>query len=117
MAALTGNLTGHAMLTYRDPMGRFVYIKLQGSQGEGNIFIVAYRVCQKKGTRAGPTTANTQQIGAILREELEDAERLAAEGRSIPQTNRRVLDPRACLLADLKKLIIKERENGFQFRP
>ena len=114
MAALTGKLTGRATSTYRDPMGRFVYIKLQGNRGEGIIFIVAYRVCQKKGTKAGPTTAYTQQIGAILQEELEDAERLATEGKPIPQSNRRALDPRARLLSDLKTLITKERENGFR---
>ena len=114
MAALTGKVTGRSMSTYRDPMGRFVYFKLQSSRGEGIILISAYRVSQKKGTKAGPTTAFTQQIGAILREELEDAERLAVEGRPIPISNRRVLDPRARLLADLKNLIIKERENGFR---
>jgi exonuclease III len=113
MATLTGKVTGRSMSTYRDPMGRFVYFKLQGSRGEGIIFICTYRVSQKRGTKAGPTMAFTQQIGAILREELEDAERLAAEGRSIPVSNRRALDPRARLIADLKTLIIKERENGF----
>jgi hypothetical protein len=114
MLTMTGKVTGRNTTTFRNPMGRFIATKLRGCRGEGILFIVAYRVCQKKGTRSGPTTAYTQQIGMMLQEELADAERIASEQGRIPISNRRVLDPRARLLTDLKNLIQKEREAGFR---
>ena len=114
MLTLTGKVTGRVNTIYSDPMGRFTYAKLQGSRDEGILMISAYRVCQKKGSISGPTTAFTQQIGAMLQEERLAAEQLQKEGRTIPKQNRRDLDPRKRLLADLKTLIATERSNGFR---
>jgi hypothetical protein len=54
----------------------------------------AYRVCQKKGTKAGSTTAFMQQIEEMLDEDLKESEELAKADKSIPNSVRRSLDPR-----------------------
>jgi hypothetical protein len=94
-------------------MGRFVWVKLRGSRGEGIIVIVAYRVCQKKGTVSGTTTAYTQQINLMLDEELEAFEKIAHEDQRVPSLLRKQLDPRSRVLADLRNLIQEERQRGF----
>ena len=110
--ALAGKSTGRHLQSYSDPWGRFTWVKVRGSRGEGIIVIVAYRVCQKKGTTTGQNTAFLQQIGEMMQEQLTQLESL--QGQPIPSTFRRSLDPRARLLVDLKKLIWEERSNGFR---
>jgi exonuclease III len=86
----------------------------RGNRDEGILFISAYRVCQKKGTKAGVNTAFMQQIEGMIDEELKDSEELAGAGKSIPQSVRRSLDPRDRLLQDLKQLITEHRSKGFR---
>jgi hypothetical protein len=115
MLAMTGRIIGRKVAHFRDPMGRFVWVKLRGSRGEGIIVIVAYRVCQKKGTVSGTTTAYTQQINLMLDEELEAFEKIAHEDRRVPSSLRKQLeDPRSRVLADLRNLIQEERQRGFR---
>jgi hypothetical protein len=48
-----------------DRMGRFSYMELRGAEGCGVLIVSAYRVCQSRGTLAGPDTAFMQQIEAL----------------------------------------------------
>lgn len=112
MLALSGKTTGRHIKGFSDPWGRYAYTKLRGSRGEGVIVIAAYRVCQKAGTRAGPNTAYTQQIGAMMEEELQVLEDCVQNETPIPRF--KPLDPRARLLKDLGDLISEERAKGFR---
>ena len=77
----------------------------EANRDEGILFISAYRVCQKKGTKAGSNTAFMQQIEEMLDEELKESEELAKANTSILNSVQRSLDPRDRLLQDLKQLI------------
>jgi exonuclease III len=114
MLAMTGKVIGRKLDHFRDPMGRFVWVKFRGSRGEGIIVIAAYRVCQKKGTVSGTSTAYTQQINMMLDEELAAFEEIASRDQRIPSSLRKQLDPRSRVLADLRKLISEERQRGFR---
>jgi hypothetical protein len=48
-----------------DRMGRVSYMELRGAEGCGVLIVSAYRVCQSRGTLAGPDTAFMQQIEAL----------------------------------------------------
>ena len=81
--ALTGRVTGHILKLGNDPWGRFTWYLLQGNREEGILFIGAYRVCQVKGTKAGPDTAFIQQVEEMLEEELRDSRQKEAENKSL----------------------------------
>jgi hypothetical protein len=49
LMAIIGKTLGRKVQKYRDPMGRFVWVKLRGNRNEGVLLITAYRVCQKRG--------------------------------------------------------------------
>jgi hypothetical protein len=114
MLAMTGKVIGRKLEHFRDPMGRFVWAKFRGSRGEGIIIIAAYRVCQKKGTVSGTTTAYTQQLNMMLDEELVAFEEIASRDQRVPSSLRKQLDPRNRVLADLRRLILEERQRGFR---
>jgi hypothetical protein len=114
LTAVVGRLTGRVEKTYSDPWGRFTLVRLRGSRSEGVVLLTVYRVCQRSGSNAGPTTAYSQQIGEMLQEELRNVQQLADRGESIPQSTRRRLDPRTRLLRDLLELINNERREGFR---
>jgi hypothetical protein len=73
MLAMTGKVIGRKLEHFRDPMGRFVW---------SIIIIAAYRVCQKKGTVSGTTTAYTQQLNMMLDEELVAFEEIASRDQA-----------------------------------
>ena len=114
LLALTGKVTGHHLRGFCDPWGRFTWSKLRGNRGEGLLIISAYRVSQLKGTTTGQNTAFLQQIGEMIKEELNTVQTLQSEGKTIPHSSRQCLDPRDRILKDLKTLITAERANGFR---
>jgi hypothetical protein len=113
LTAATGRVTGRILKSGTDPWGRFTWILLRGNRDEGILFISAYRVCQKKGTKAGSNTAFMQQIEEMLDEELKESEELAKANKPILNSVQRSLDPRDRLLQDLKQLITEHRGKGF----
>ena len=78
-----------------DRMGRYSYMALRGKDGCGVLVISAYRVCQSRGTVAGPDTAFMQQVAAL---------------RSAGVVNP---DPRNQILDDLTDLITEWKEKGY----
>jgi hypothetical protein len=60
-----GCSTGRICHRREDRMGRFSYMALRGAEGCGVLIVSAYRVCQSRGTLAGPDTAFMQQIEAL----------------------------------------------------
>lgn len=116
LTAVVGRLTGRVEKTYSDPWGRFTLVRLRGARNKGIVLLTVYRVCQRSGSNAGPTTAYSQQIGEMLQlqEELRNVQQFADRGESIPQSTRRRLDPRTRLLQDLLELINNEQREGFR---
>ncbi len=57
-----GRVAGRVTKRVGDDLGRYSYMALRGRDDTGVIIINLYRVCQNKGTRAGPDTAYMQQI-------------------------------------------------------
>ena len=90
-----GCSTGRICHRRGDRMGRFSYMALRGAEGCGVLFISAYRVCQSRGTLAGPDTAFMQQIEA-----------LRAQGVHNP-------DPRDQILDDMTDLISEWTVKGY----
>eukprot|EP01082_Thalassiosira_pseudonana_P000262 g12.t1 g12 contig1:28787-30398(-) len=78
-----------------DRMGRYLYMASRGKEGCGVLVISAYRVCQSRGTVAGPDTAFMQQVAAL---------------RSAGVVNP---DPRNQILDDLTDLINEWKEKGY----
>ena len=96
MIAVTGPQVGRIQRSGSDPWGRFAWTELIGSRDEGILVISGYRVSQKKGAKAGPNTAYSQQINQMIQEgDLS-------------------LDPRTRILDDLRILITSKRQEGFQ---
>lgn len=114
LTAITGRVTGRILKSGIDPWGRFTWTTFRGNRDEGIIFIAAYRVCQKKGTKAGTNTAFMQQIEEMIDEELRESEEYAKANKPLPTTVRRSLDPRDRLLQDLKQIIVEYRNKGFR---
>ena len=65
MAMLTGNTVGRVQSTGQDEFGRWVYIKMNGSDGKVITVIATYQVCQGNVKHSGPTTALTQQYSML----------------------------------------------------
>ena len=114
LMAITGRVTGRVLKSGNDPWGRFTWYLLRGNREEGILLIGAYRVCQVKGTKAGPDTAFMQQIEEMLDEELKDCRRSEEENKSLDESVRRSMDPRDRLLQDLKQFITEYRPKGFR---
>jgi hypothetical protein len=75
LMAITGQVTGRILKSGNDPWGRFTWYLLQGNRDEGILLIGAYRVCQAKGSKAGPDTAFMQPVEEMLDEELKVCQR------------------------------------------
>jgi hypothetical protein len=114
LTAITGRVTGRILKSGVDPWGRFTWTTLRGHREEGILFIAAYRVCQKKGTKAGANTAFMQQIEEMIDEELKESEEYAKANKPLPKSVRRLLDPRDRILQDLKQIIEEHRNKGFR---
>lgn len=114
LTAITGKVTGRILKSGTDPWGRFTWTLFRGSREEGILFIDAYRVCQKKGTKAGANTAFMQQIEEMMEEELKESEEYAKADKPLLALVRRSLDPRDRILQDLEQLIIEHRAKGFR---
>ena len=69
---------------------------MRGGRDEGILVIAAYRVSQKRGAKAGPFTAYSQQVDNMIRE------------------GDHTLDPRTRILTDLENLITEKRALGFR---
>ena len=96
MIAVVGPQLGRIARTGSDPWGRFTWTELTGRRDEGILVISAYRVSQRRGAIAGPTTAYSQQINSLIKE---------------GDLN---LDPRTRILQDLRNLIVNKRAEGFR---
>ena len=92
---IQGPTTGRVKERLVDTMGRYSGDLLEGKQGSGILCCSIYRVCQKKGTTAGPNTAYTRQF-----------EELSRRGVQRP-------DPRKQTLTDLTKLIQEYAPQGY----
>ena len=90
-----GRVAGRIWKRDADSLGRFTYMALQGRDDTGIIIFNVYRVCQKKGARAGPDTAFMQQY-----------EGLRKKGITNP-------DPRKQLFDDLTDMIAEWRERNY----
>ena len=112
--AITGRATDRILKSGNDPWGRFSWSLLRGNRDEGILFIGAYRVCQLKGTKAGPDTAFMQQVEGMLDEELRDSRAVEAADTCLIASIRRSMDPRDRILQDLKQLISEYRSKGFR---
>ena len=114
LMAITGRVTGRILKNGNDPWGRFSWSLLRGNRDEGILFIGAYRVCQLKGTKAGPDTAFMQQVEGMIDEELRDSSAAEAADKCLTSSIRRSMDPRDRILQDLKQLINEYRSKGFR---
>ena len=56
MLAIVGKQTGRMIKTGTDPWGCFAWSEMRGERDKGILVILAYRVCQTKGTTAVPNT-------------------------------------------------------------
>ena len=65
MALIHGNNTGRVHSMGSDPLGRWVFIKLNGGGGRQITVIATYQVCKGSIRQAGPTTAITQQYSLL----------------------------------------------------
>ena len=70
MQTIRGNATGRNQQKGRDPLGRYVWMTLQGKNDKKLCIITMYRVCQQKGTRQRSERGNTahwQQTKALIK--------------------------------------------------
>ena len=96
MLAVVGPQCGRMQKRGSDPWGRFSWTEMRGGRDEGILVISAYRVSQKRGAKAGPFTAYSQQVDNMIRE------------------GDHTLDPRTRILTDLENLITEKRALGFR---
>ncbi|KAL7524511.1 hypothetical protein ACHAXR_001597, partial [Thalassiosira sp. AJA248-18] len=96
MLAVVGPQVGRMQQTGSDPWGRFTWTELSGQRDEVILVISAYRVSQTKGSKSGPNTAYSQQIGKMI-----------VDGDF-------TLDPRTRILHDLRDLITDKRAQGYR---
>ena len=96
---IRGNPAGRHHSRGTDPLGRYSWNTLRGSNDKLLCIITAYRVCQRKGTspnfnpkRSPPKTAHWQQTMALI-----------DHGINNP-------DPRSQILTDLTSFMNKKRE-------
>ena len=90
-----GPVSGRVQAQGADPFGRFTWMALRGREDSGVLIITAYRVGQRKGVKAGPTTAYSQQWVEMRKKGIENP------------------DPRNSILEDISTLIYEWGEKGF----
>ncbi len=96
LLTLTGAITSRICDRGSDKLGRFSWVTLRGQRSEGILLVVAYRVCQTKSSRAGPTTAYSQQYVELRK------------------TGDRNPHPRKQVLTDIERLIREKRDQGYR---
>jgi hypothetical protein len=96
LLTLTGAVTSRICDRGSDKLGRFSWVTLRGQRSEGILLVMAYRVCQTRSSRAGPTTAYSQQFVELRK------------------TGDRDPHPRKQVLADIERLIRGKRDQGYR---